>query len=42
MMRRSDRGDKDRSRGPEGRGDRSDFRPRDDSPDFRARDEEVE
>jgi small subunit ribosomal protein S6 len=42
MMRRSERGDKDRSRGPDGRsGDRGDFRPREDRPDFRARDEEV-
>ena len=43
MMRRSDRGDKDRERGP--RGDRGDFRggDRGDRPDFRAaREEEVE
>ena len=42
MMRRGERGDKERSRGPDGRsgdrGDRGDFRPRED---FRPRDEEV-
>jgi small subunit ribosomal protein S6 len=51
MMRRSDRGDKDRDRGPRGdRGDRPDFRggdrpdrgDRDDRPSYRAREEEVE
>ena len=47
MMRRSDRGDKDRgerSGRPEGRGDRSDFRPREDRgdrPSYRPRDEEM-